>query len=71
MSFYLANIAKKVYIIHRSDKLGTINEFIVTDKSMQTNIPGIFAAGDIINKSIRQGVTSASDGAIAGVSASL
>ena len=32
---------------------------------MRTNLPGVFAAGDIRRKSLRQVVTAASDGAIA------
>ncbi|UUM19759.1 MULTISPECIES: NAD(P)/FAD-dependent oxidoreductase [unclassified Mycoplasma] len=39
--------------------------FIVTDEEMQTSVKGIFAAGDIRSKEIRQIVTAASDGAIA------
>ena len=41
--------------------------YIVTDENMKTNIDGIFAAGDVRVKSLRQVVTAASDGAIAGV----
>ena len=37
----------------------------VTDADMHTNIPGVFAAGDIRVKSLRQVVTAAADGAIA------
>ena len=40
--------------------------YIPTDADMHTNIPGVFAAGDIRVKSLRQVVTAASDGAIAG-----
>lgn len=43
--------------------------YLVTDDFMKTNIPGIFACGDIINKKLRQIVTAASDGAIAAYSA--
>lgn len=43
--------------------------FIITDESMHTNIPGIFAAGDIRAKLLRQVVTATSDGAIAAWSA--
>lgn len=43
--------------------------FIPTDANMKTNIPGIFAAGDIRLKSLLQIVTAASDGAIAAMSA--
>ena len=43
--------------------------FVVTDEYMHTNIPGIFAAGDIRSKVLRQVVTATSDGAIAAWSA--
>lgn len=41
------------------------NGYIKTDADMHTNIPGVFAAGDIRVKSLRQVVTAAADGAIA------
>lgn len=44
-------------------------EYIVTDDQMQTNIKGVFAAGDIRVKTVRQVVTATADGAIAAVSA--
>jgi thioredoxin reductase (NADPH) len=40
--------------------------FIITDEDMKTNIAGVFAAGDIRKKSLRQVITAVSDGAIAG-----
>ncbi len=40
--------------------------FVITDETMATNIPGVFAAGDIRQKPLRQVVTAVSDGAIAG-----
>ena len=43
--------------------------FVLTDESMQTNIAGIYAAGDIVHKTLRQVVTAVSDGAIAAFSA--
>ena len=43
--------------------------FIVTDKFMQTDIPGVFAAGDIRNTPLRQVVTACADGAIAATKA--
>lgn len=41
------------------------NGYIITDDKMQTNISGVYAAGDIRNTSLRQIVTACSDGAIA------
>lgn len=43
--------------------------YIITDDNMKTNIKGVFAAGDIRVKSLRQVVTAAADGAIAAVMA--
>jgi len=45
------------------------NGYIVTDQNMQTGIPGVYAAGDIRAKSLRQVATAVSDGAIAAVQA--
>ncbi len=43
--------------------------YIKTDEDMRTNVEGVFAAGDIREKSLRQVVTAAADGAIAAVQA--
>lgn len=43
--------------------------YIKTDERMRTNIQGVFAAGDIRSKTLRQVVTAVSDGAIAAVEA--
>lgn len=45
------------------------NGYIVTDEDMKTNIEGVYAAGDVRVKSLRQVVTAAADGAIAAVQA--
>ena len=47
----------------------TNSGFIMTDREMNTNVRGIFAAGDVRDTPLRQIVTAASDGAIAAVSA--
>jgi thioredoxin reductase (NADPH) len=39
--------------------------YVVADESTRTNIPGVFAAGDLRTKTLRQIVTAAADGAIA------
>lgn len=43
--------------------------YIPVDDSMQTEIPGVFAAGDICAKKVRQVATAVADGAIAGIRA--
>ncbi len=47
--------------------LGITNDdgYIVTNEEMETNIPGIFAAGDVREKSLRQIVTATGDGSLA------
>jgi thioredoxin reductase (NADPH) len=50
-------------------KLDMERGYILTDDDMHTNIPGVFAAGDIRKKSLRQVVTAAADGAIAATQA--
>ena len=43
--------------------------FVLTDEYMHTNVPGIYAAGDIRHTVLRQVVTATSDGAVAAWSA--
>jgi len=47
--------------------LGILNDagYILTNDNMETTIPGIFAAGDVREKSLRQIVTATGDGSIA------
>lgn len=49
------------------DKKVLLNEYgyIKVDKDLRTNLEGVFAAGDVIEKSFRQVITAASDGALA------
>jgi len=43
--------------------------FVITDEEMRTKTPGLFAAGDVRSKPLRQVVTAAADGAVAAMSA--
>ncbi|MBN1967880.1 MAG: thioredoxin-disulfide reductase [Candidatus Delongbacteria bacterium] len=45
----------------KKDSMG----FVITNENMETNIPGIFAAGDIRSKVLKQVITASSDGATA------
>ncbi|MCS6801567.1 MAG: thioredoxin-disulfide reductase [Chloroflexota bacterium] len=45
------------------------NGYIVTDEAMRTNLPGVFAAGDVRQKTLRQITTAVADGSIAALSA--
>ena len=49
------------------ESLGILNEngYIVTNDNMETAVPGIFAAGDVREKTLRQIVTATGDGSIA------
>ena len=44
--------------------------YIRTDEAMDTGVPGVFAAGDLREKPLRQVITAVADGAVAAVSAS-
>ncbi|VBB05360.1 pyridine nucleotide-disulphide oxidoreductase class-ii [Lucifera butyrica] len=43
--------------------------YIVTNETMETNLPGVFAVGDVRVKGLRQVATAVGDGAIGGVAA--
>lgn len=43
--------------------------YIVTSENMETSLPGVFAAGDVRRKFLRQVVTAAGDGAVAAMMA--
>ena len=61
---YVPNTASIKGLVKLNDR-----GYVITDDKMATDIPGIFATGDIREKSLRQVVTAVSDGAIAAVEA--
>ena len=50
-------------------KLELEKGYVKTDENMRTSVPGVFAAGDLRVKSLRQIITAAADGAIAAMEA--
>ena len=45
------------------------NGYVCVDKNMHTNIEGIYACGDIVNKNIKQVISACGDGALAALEA--
>ena len=52
-----------------ADQITLQNNFIVVNDNMETNVKGVWAAGDIRVKDVRQVATAVADGAIAGIKA--
>lgn len=52
-------------------EVGLQDGYIVTNDKMETSVPGVYAAGDIRAKQVRQVATAVSDGAIAAINAAL
>ena len=63
------SLGKSTNIELYKESITTKNGFIVTDENMHTNLNGVFAAGDVRDKSLRQIVTACADGAIAATEA--
>lgn len=61
---YLPNteIFKDVINLNRSG-------YVITNEKMETNVPGVFSAGDVRDKFLKQVATAVGDGAIAGYAA--
>lgn len=81
-SIYCASRGMKTCVIEKDEIGGVPNthifkdcemqsDFIKTDECMSTNIEGVYAAGDIRHKQVKQVSTAVSDGTIAGINAFL
>lgn len=67
--FVFAGTQPHTELVDSMVELSDNDRGIVTDQNMATKTPGLFAAGDIRSKHLRQVVTAVSDGAIAATSA--
>ena len=56
-------------LVQNSDLQFDSGGYIITDAHMRTNLPGVYAAGDIRNTPLRQVVTAVADGAVAATTA--
>ncbi len=65
--FFVGTVPKTEFLQGKVEL--TKQGYIVTNDLMETNIPGVYAAGDARDKYLRQVVTAAADGAIASVAA--
>lgn len=63
------SLGKETNLSLFKDRIDIKDDYILSDENMHTNLPGVFVAGDIRYKSLRQIVTACADGAIAGTEA--
>ena len=58
-------------IVPNTDLFPTLEKdaagYLITNEDMETSIPGVYAAGDIRSKKVRQVATAAADGAVSGI----
>lgn len=59
----------RTHLVHKQLDLTTFGTIAVDGRSSRTNLPGVFAAGDVIDPTYRQAVTAAGTGTIAALDA--
>ena len=59
----------RTHLVHGQLDLTTLGTIAVDGRSSRTNLPGVFAAGDVIDPTYRQAVTAAGSGTVAALDA--
>jgi thioredoxin reductase (NADPH) len=59
----------RTHLVHKQLELTTFGTIAVDGRSSRTNLPGVFAAGDVIDPTYRQAVTAAGSGTVAALDA--
>ncbi len=59
----------RTHLVHGQLELTPLGTIAVDGRSSRTNLPGVFAAGDVIDPSYRQAVTAAGSGTVAALDA--
>jgi thioredoxin reductase (NADPH) len=59
----------RTHLVHGQLELTTFGTIAVDGRSSRTNLPGVFAAGDVIDPTYRQAVTAAGSGTVAALDA--
>jgi len=59
----------RTHLVHKQLDLTTFGTIAVEGRSSRTNLPGVFAAGDVIDPTYRQAVTAAGSGTVAALDA--
>jgi thioredoxin reductase (NADPH) len=59
----------RTHLVHGQLNLTTLGTIAVDGRSSRTNLPGVFAAGDVIDPTYRQAVTAAGSGTVAALDA--
>jgi thioredoxin reductase (NADPH) len=67
--FIAIGAAPRTHLVHGQLDITTLGTIEVDGRSSRTNLPGVFAAGDVIDPSYRQAVTAAASGTVAALDA--
>ena len=59
----------RTHLVHGQLDLTTLGTIAVDGRTSRTNLPGVFAAGDVIDPTYRQAVTAAGSGTVAALDA--